>query len=68
MIAHLTGVRLQLHRSRLVVRRFLSIEKRFEWRFCVNDDPLAAREVDDQIRPESSALGEERRLLIEVAL
>jgi hypothetical protein len=67
VLTNLPGMRLQLDRSCFVVCGFLRVQKGLERRFRIDDDALAAWQVNDEIRAQASAFSEKRRLLVKVA-
>ena len=69
MVAHLARVRLHVPPPRVLVLRLERVEIRGEGRLRIDDDVLAARQLDDEVGPQHAPVGiRDRRLLGEVAV
>ena len=69
MVAHLTRMALQpCEDAQRVHERPGSFEELFEWDLRVDDDLLAARQVNEKIRSEPPVVGEEASGLLEVGI
>ncbi len=68
VVLHLTHVVGELAAADAFLGRILRIEKRLERRLGIDHDRPTARQIDGQVRAQPAAVGEDGRLLIEVAV
>ena len=69
VVAHLARVRLHVRPARVLVLRLERVEVRGQGRLRVDDDVLAAGQLDDEVGPQHAPVGvRDRRLLGEVAV